>query len=404
MKKVSLSIGRPSILRHANALSILKLLREAGSCSRADLVRSSGLSAPTVTNVVNDLLAENLIETLGEGESSGGRPPDMIRFKAERGCILAVEISTSGISFLLTDLNGGELGTHRFLLAKQKTTPEAVCGYINEGLRSLLRKQKMTRDQLLMLVIGVPAITNVDQGLVLSISTLDGWRSVPLREMLSKVVACPVVVENDTNLAAQGEKFSGVARAERDFVFMSIGTNIGAGIVLSGRIHHGSDWSAGEIAYLRLPHTSRRHLTLHEFGELETVLTSSGILASWLEASAGKAGHLGKGQKELGVADVLKLALEGDARAEKIVQQRAGMISDMIVNLSLILNPGMIILGGEVGSHPVLIGYVQKQLEGSEFAVTKICAGALGDRAGLWGAVSVALESIPSVLLPLPPD
>src|SRR6202021_1473672 len=105
-KKPTIPVGRPSVLRHANALIVLKLLREAHSCSRADLVRASGLSAPTITNVVKDLLAANLIEPLGEGESSGGRPPDMIRFKAERGCILAVDISAHGISFLLTDLNG----------------------------------------------------------------------------------------------------------------------------------------------------------------------------------------------------------------------------------------------------------------------------------------------------------
>src|ERR1700722_11565937 len=110
MKKRSIPVGRPSVLRHTNAHGILKLLRECGSCSRADLVRASGLSAPTVTNVVKDLLSADLVEPLGEGESSGGRPPDMIRFKAERGCLLAVEITAKGISFLLKDLNGSELG------------------------------------------------------------------------------------------------------------------------------------------------------------------------------------------------------------------------------------------------------------------------------------------------------
>src|SRR5580698_6477152 len=126
-KKASLPVGRPSVLRHANALNVLKLLREANSCSRADLVRASGLSAPTITNVVKDLLAANLIEPLGEGESSGGRPPDMIRFKAERGCVLAVEISSHSISFLLSDLNGNELDSLQTSLIHRKTTPAAIC-------------------------------------------------------------------------------------------------------------------------------------------------------------------------------------------------------------------------------------------------------------------------------------
>ncbi len=402
MKKKSIPIGRPSVLRHTNAHGILNLLRECGSCSRADLVRASGLSAPTVTNVVKDLLAEDLVEPLGEGESSGGRPPDMIRFKAERGCLLAAEISAESISFLLTDLNGSELESKKFSLAKRKTTPEAICGYIGEELKMLLRKQKKTREQLLALVVGVPAITNVEEGSVLSISTLEGWRSVPLRAMLSKVVNCLVIVENDMNLAAQGEHYSGAAQAEKNFVLINIGTNVGAGIFLGGRIHHGSQWSAGEIAYLRLPSISRRQPTIHEFGELEMVLTSSGILKSWNDEKSKLAPGSGRTNREMDAAGILNLAQAGDAQAEKIVRRRAEVVADIIVNLSLILNPGLILLGGEVGSHPVLIDFVRKQLEGGEFAVTKVVSSAPGNRAVLWGAIALALESVPGVLLPQP--
>jgi glucokinase len=398
VKKRSIPIGRPSVLRHTNAHSLLKLLRECGSCSRADLVRASGLSAPTVTNVVKDLLSQNLVEPLGEGASSGGRPPDMIRFKAERGCLLAAEISAESISLLLTDLNGSELESKRISLANRRTTPEAICGYIGEELKALLRKHKKTREQLLVLVAGVPAITNVDEGSVLSISTLEGWRSVPLRAMLSKVANCLVIVENDMNLAAQGEKYCGAAQAEKDFVFINIGSNVGAGIFLGGRIHHGSQWSAGEIAYLRLPSISRRQPTIHEFGELEMVLTSSGILKSWQE-EGGKTIHAGR---KIDAVGILNLAQAGDARAEKIVRQRAEIVADIIVNLSLVLNPGLILLGGAVGSHPVLIDFVRKQLEGGEFAVTRVSSSSPGNRAVLWGAISLALDAVPGVVLPQP--
>ncbi len=402
MKKKSIPIGRPSVLRYTNAHIILKLLRECGSCSRADLVRASGLSAPTVTNVVKDLLSESLIEPLGEGESSGGRPPDMIRFKAERGCLLAVEISAKSISFLLTDLNGSEIDTQKISLVKRKTTPEAICGYIGDELKDLLRKQKKTREKLLALVVGVPAITNVEEGSVLSISNLEGWRSIPLRAMLGKIAKCLVIVENDTNLAAQGEQHCGAARAETDFIFINIGTNVGAGIFLKGRIHHGSQWSAGEIAYLRLPSISRKQPTIHEFGELETILTTSGILKKWHEEARKGSQSAGMTETKMDALEILRQAQTGDAHAEKIVRELTEIMADMIVNLSLILNPGLILLGGEVGSHPVLIDFVQKQLEGDEFAVTKVASSALGDRAVLWGGISLALDVIPSVLLPQP--
>lgn len=402
MKKRPIPIGRPSVLRHTNAHGILKLLRECGSCSRADLVRASGLSAPTVTNVVKDLLSESLVEPIGEGESSGGRPPDMIRFKAERGCLLAVEISAKSLSFLLTDLNGNEIGAEKVLLVDRRTTPEAICSYIGDELKALLRKQKKTRAQLLALVVGVPAITNVEEGSVLSISTLEGWRSVPLRAMLEKIVKCLVIVENDTNLAAQGEQYNGAARMETDFIFVNIGTNVGAGIFLRGRIHHGSQWSAGEIAYLRLPSISRRQPTIYEFGELETVLTTSGILKRW-HGEGGESTQQGiRTEVAMDAVGILNRALAGDARAGNIVRQVAEIVADILVNLSMILNPGLILLGGEVGSHPALIDFVRKQLEGGEFAVTKIASSELGDRAVLWGAISLALDALPSVLLPQP--
>jgi glucokinase len=403
MKRKNIPLGRPSVLRHTNAHSILKLLRDFGSCSRADLVRASGLSAPTVTNVVKDLLQKGLVEPLGEGESSGGRPPDMIRFHAEQGCLLAVQISAVGLSFLLTDLNGIELETRKVSLTGCSTTPTAVCGYIERELKLLLRQQKKTRDQLLAVVVGVPAITNVDEGTVLAISTLEGWRSVPLRAMLSKAVRCAVLLENDMNLAAQGEQFCGAAQSEKDFVLIDIGENVGAGIFLDGRIHHGSQWSAGEIGYLRLPGTSRRQPTIHEFGELEMVVTSSGIVKSWRES--GEKGT--KGEKhsahEADAIAILDMAHAGDARAQKIVRARAEIVADIIVDLSLILNPNLILLGGEIGGHPALIELVRQQLQGSEFAVPRISAGTPGSRAVLWGAIALALDAIPSVLLPEPP-
>jgi glucokinase len=402
VKRKLISIGRPSVLRHTNAHGILKLLRECGSCSRADLVRASHLSAPTVTNVVKDLLSADLIEPLGEGESRGGRPPDMIRFKAERGCLLAVEISAQSISLLLTDLNGSEMEIRTFSLARRKTTPDAICSYIVEELKALLRKHRKTREQLIAAVIGVPAITNVDEGIVLSISTLEGWRTVPLRSMLSKLLNCPIIIENDINLAAQGEHYCGAAQAQTDFVLIHIGANVGAGIFLGGSIHHGSQWSAGEIAYLRLPSISRRQPTIHEFGELESVLTSSGILRSWNEDKAKHVPGERRTLRELDAPGVMNLAQAGDARAMEIALRRAEVVADIVTNLSLILNPSLILMGGEVGSHPVLIDFVRKQLQGSEFAVTRVMPSAPGNRAILWGGIALAVAEVPALLLPQP--
>ena len=142
---------------------------------------------------------------------------------------------------------------------------------------------------------------------------------------------------------------------------------------------------------------------IHEFGELETVLTSSGILKSWQEGNGKRAKGAKRADRNVDAMSILNMAQSGDARAGKLIRKRAEIVADIIIDLSLILNPSLILLGGEVGSHPVLIEFVRQQLVGSEFAVTRIGSGTPGNRAVLWGAISLALEAIPSVLLPQPP-
>jgi len=402
VKKEPISVGRPALLRHTNALTILKLLREVRSCSRADLVRVSGMSAPTVTNVVNDLLAADLIQPLGEGESSGGRPPDMISFKADRGRILAIQITSGYLSFLLTNLSGDELDSSQVSLSGKKTNPEAICRLIDSEAKRLLRKDRKTRKQLLALIVGVPGITNVSEGTVLSISTLDRWRNVSLRSLLAKIFDCLIVIENDTNCSAVGERYRGAAQNQQTFVLINIGTNVSAGIVLSGQLHHGAQWSAGEIAYLRLPNVSRRQPALHEFGELESLLTSSGILRSWNESIGKQGGRTGAAPRQISASEILDLAQTGHSGAGQIILSLSRVVADILVNFSLILNPALIVLGGEIGSHPFLLDSIRKELELCEFAVPNVAAAMLGEKAVLWGAISVGLDEIPLVLLPRP--
>src|SRR5215471_17862067 len=121
--KAAIKIGRPPLIRQTNAEILLRLLRESGPCSKADLVRASGLSAPSVTNVIATLISTGLVETVGEGDSTGGRPPDILRFNAEHGCVAGVEITRAELRFLLTDLNGRELAQKEAPIEKSKSAP-----------------------------------------------------------------------------------------------------------------------------------------------------------------------------------------------------------------------------------------------------------------------------------------
>jgi glucokinase len=197
------------------------------------------------------------------------------------------------------------------------------------------------------------------------------------------------MVENDTNLAAQGESYRGAARGQRDFVFITIGEGVGAGIFVRGRLYHGSAWTAGEIGYLRVPSISRQNPVIQGYGRLEKVLGAGGILKSWCSVNRRARNRL----QVTRATDVLDLAAAGNARAKRILQQRAAILADIVLDLSLILNPSLILLGGDVGNHPRLVKEVNALLEGSEFAVVPVKPGALGSSAVLWGGISMALKA-----------
>jgi glucokinase len=351
-------------------------------------VRSSGLSAPSVTNVVATLISTGLVQLLGEGDSTGGRPPEILRFNAGRGCVAGVEITHHLLRFVLADLNGRELAHSETLIQKSKSKPSEIHRQIGNAIRQLLRQRKLKKKQLLRLTVGVPAIVNVEEGRVLALTPLQNWSNVPLGPMLARELNCNVLVDNDTNLAAEGEFHSGAAQGEKNFVFITMGEGVGSGIFLNGSIYRGSQWSAGEIGYLRVPNISREHPAIRKYGKLETALSASGILKAWrATADASKVR-----QRVNRVSDVWDLASSGNAAARRILKQRATILADVIVDLALILNPTLILLGGEVGNHPVLLHEVNAQLQGSEFAVGQISLGSLGSSAVLRGAVSVALE------------
>jgi len=388
----SILIGRPPLIRQTNAEMLLRLLRELGPCSKADLVRASGLSAPSVTNVIGTLISAGLVEALGEGDSTGGRPPDIVSFNAHRGCIAGVEITRDAIRILVTDLNADKLAHCNVAIDKSMSTPEQICQQVGKELRRLLRMKKLSKVRLLRATVGVPAIVNVDEGTVLAFTALQNWSHIPLGTMLSRELQCPVLVDNDTNLGAAGERHSGAAVGETNFVFITIEEGVGAGIFLNGNIYRGSQWSAGEIGYLRVPSISREHPAIHKYGKLEAALSTSGILKSW---------HSGRSVSKIRhsvnrAADVWDLADTGNVKAKRILRQRAMILTDVILDLALILNPNLILLGGEVGNHPVLLKEVTQLLEGSEFAVARVALGGLGNSAVLRGAVSLAIE--PAIL------
>jgi len=391
--------SRPSHLRQVNARGLLRLLRENSPCSKADLVRLSGLSAPTVSSAVSYLESLNLVENLGDGESSGGRPPEMLRFNASHGYVAGVDIGGTRLRMVLTDLNGRTVTQWATQFGERQRTPKAVCALIHDGLKVMCQEASTSLKKVMHITVGAPGITNVNSGVVLSAPNLRDWNDVPLRSMIEREIGTAATVENDTNLAAVGEHWRGSASGVEDFLFIALGTGVGAGIFLRGRLHHGANWSAGEIGYASVNGHARKALEVHSTGQMEQAIGGLGIEAEWQRLlTRERRTDIGELSK-LRATEIFDLAVDGDRLATQIVQYTAQILTDCIVDMSLTLDPEVVILGGGVGSHPELCRSTEKLLARNEFAKPQVRSSSLGTQAQLHGAISLSLAATEASLL-----
>lgn len=391
--------SRPSHLRQVNARGLLRLLREHSPCSKADLVRLSGLSAPTVSSAVAYLESLDLVENLGDGESSGGRPPEMLRFNADHGYVAGVDIGGTRLRMVLADLNGRVVTQWATQFTEKQRAPKAVCSLIHDGLKMMCQEVSTSLKKVLHITVGAPGVTNVDSGVVLSAPNLREWNQVPLRAMVERETGIPVTVENDTNLAAVGEHWRGSASGVGDFIFIALGTGVGAGIFLRGRLHHGANWSAGEIGYAAVSGQPRQTLEVYATGQTERAIGGLGIEAEWGRLLGRERRDNATELAKLRATEIFDLAVDGDRLAAQIVQYAAQILANCIVEMSLTLDPEVVILGGGVGSHPELCKGTERLLARNEFAKPQVRSSSLGTQAQLHGAIYMSLSAAEARLL-----
>ena len=391
-------LGRPRLLRDFNAQQILRLLRKHGTCSRADLVRYSGLSAPTISSGVAYLRQLGLVEPMGPGPSNGGRPPDLLRFNSKAGYVAGVDIGTSLVRIAIADLDG-EIAGKANIATHSQSTPDHVVSLIATGIRKLQTHHKVPAKKLLAVAVGVPGITDVQKGIVLSAPILPQWQSVPLRDILANKVGTRTVIENDVNLAALGEGRWGIARGVKNFVFLTVGSGIGAGIFINGHLYHGADWAAGEIGYLYVPGTDESPLAILKPGPLEGMIGARAIENAWRNFG-GQDGESREQRPVLGGGAILDLAEKGDPAAGRVLQQTARILADAITNICVVLNPSLVVLGGRVGSRPALFKATNSIIECNEFCRPRVVVSTLATEAAVLGAVQLALNVAEQKILP----
>jgi glucokinase len=323
-----------------------------------------------------------------DGNAATTRPH--VAQSVEAGYVAGVDIGGTNLRLALADRSGAIVAKWSSSTAGVRGA-DAVVNLICEGVQHVLQQTAVPRGSLKAIAVGVPGVTDVEEGRVIATSYLLGWRDVPMAAMLESALNIPSAVDNDVNLAAVGESWAGATKGARDFVFVAIGTGIGAGIVLNHSLFHGAGWAAGEIGYMLVPGTPNAPRKRDEPGALESMIGGEGIRAEWQKIWAVDKTTL---PREMVASEIFDAALAGDALAQIILQQSARMLSHAIYNMSLVLNCPLFVLGGGVGLHPALCAATRGMLQ--QWAVRgrpELIPSELGPDAQLLGALRLALDT-----------
>ncbi|MGA7410347.1 MAG: ROK family protein [Bryobacteraceae bacterium] len=306
------------------------------------------------------------------------------------GHVIGVDIGGTNLRLSLADMTG--LVVRKWSgLTVAVSDADAVVGLICTGVDALLEEASLPHASLRALAAGAPGITDTDRGIVIATSYLMGWRNVPLRALLEGKLGVPVSVENDVNVAALGESWAGAARGISDFVFLAIGTGIGAGIVLNGQLFRGKGWAAGEVGYMLVPGVSETPVEPGTPGALEDAVGGEGVKAQWQRQWSESKTSLPKNAR---ATEIFDHALEQNPLAQEVLQFSARTLAYAIYNMSVVLNCPLFVLGGGVGRHPALFDATRRFLEQRKTPVQpQVLASTLGSEAQLTGAIFLALET-----------
>jgi predicted NBD/HSP70 family sugar kinase len=374
--------GTPSLLRAINERSVLVCIERQGPMSRASVARESGLSKPTVSLALSGLLEAGLVREVGR--SRGGRGPSALLYELnpQAGWVVGIDVGRRWVRAAIADI-AGTVVARRDERARVASAGSLI-GQIGEIAHDLAREAGLGWAQVTHAAIGSPGVFDRTRGLIRMAPNLPGWGRQGLVEAVRKVLGTNVTFENDVNLAALGEQAHGHGRGVRNFVYLSVGTGIGMGLIVEGRLYTGSTGAAGEIGYMPLgPDPSR---SAHSrWGALEEAAAAAGMVRT--------ARELGM-RPPLSALKVFNAAHRGDAAARQAIALEAERLALAIATVTPILDPELVVLGGGIGRNgDLLLGLIERELRRWSPFQPRVLTSALGDDGVVLGAVATALEA-----------
>src|SRR5262245_260491 len=359
----------PPLLRALNERTVLDAIREAEPISRAEISRRSGISKPTLSLALRSLLDAGLVREAERGPDGPGYGAVYFEPVSEAALVLGLDLGARFVRGAVCDLRGTIRARQdvELAVADVEGATEATARLRD----SLLEAAALDPELLDSVVVGVPGVVAGD-GTLRLIENVSGLEGRPFAGELREALELPVALENDINLAALGEQWQGVARGVDDFAFLSVGTGMGAGLVLGGELHRGRNGAAGEIDF-----------TLAGTGQ--TVDPSAPQVAELARDLAGL---------QADPRAVFGAARNGDDGARAVVDEIARRIALHVAAIAGVTDVELVVLGGGIGANgDLLLDPVGRLLADWLPFPPRVEVSTLGEAAVLTGALAVGLQA-----------
>lgn len=383
MSERATTSGSLSSLREANRSLVVETVRRYGGLTQVELAAATGLSTATVSTLVRELLAAGVVEATTTTRS--GRRAQLVTLAKQVGLVLGVQIGHRHLRVALSDFSNEVLAEQSLPLPPDHRVDTSLDRVALLSV-DMIERVGSSLEDVVAIGVGLPAPVDSSTGMVSVRGIMRGWDEVHLAHVLHKRLGRPVFVDNDANLGALAESTLGAAREYRDSIFVRASHGVGAGIVISGRVHRGFAGTAGEIGHVQVD-PGGQICRCGSRGCLDTIVGAHALVEA-LRANRGVTA----------LRDVITLANEGDPGCRQVVADAGAQIGAVVAGLAMAVNPQCIVVGGELAeTGEVLLGplreAVRRRVLLNQIAPLEVVPASLGQRAEVIGAVLLAIEN-----------
>lgn len=320
-----------------NKSLVLQTIKERAPLSRADISQHLGLTKGTISSLVNELLEEKICYESGPGESSGGRRPVMLLFNESAGYSIGIDLGVNYIFGVLADLSGNIICEK--MKPINKMNYEETLLTIKEIIQFLLHSAPKSYYGVVGIGIAVPGIVNNNGDNILLAPNL-GWKNINLKQDIENEYNLPVVIDNEANAGAYGEKRFGAGKQYENLIYLSVGIGIGVGFILNNELYRGADGFAGEMGHMIIE-VNGKECSCGSTGCWELYASEQALL---LQA---KSLHLPIKPEDLSLEILVKLAKENE-EINSLFHQIGTYLGIGITNIINTFNPQQIIIGNRL--------------------------------------------------------